>query len=726
MEAQISIDTTYQRLERSVADLIGRRILCVLKPRNLSGSCLESLPSPTQVSSEFWSPEALQLGKQSHDNDLNKLAWCPKHHHHQNSQKDAIDRLKWKHQESKKKPVASILAGKASYQFAGSNKRARQKQPQQLQQQQAGFLQTTIPGGTNFASSPIPITSPKIEAQNCDSDVQKGQSIDAHYCELCDKTTPMMGNDDNSRKLKILRNLPWRLGIIRAVCDGKSVAGDVADLLIEFDLLEWKAREWFHVSRRRLVTAPEDATNGNIAGNDNTCSPQQATDESFTELLIENAVGCCKRQNSPAGIDKLWPARIYRVLIDELDFFKPDHKAVAAVEYFDPVAMFASNEPNCLNGQLVETELLASLPESVVDSLKANNQRLGTLETQPKSTATTTTSNDCDKCQSPIVEFVSTLDILRPSQDRDACAIRKTLFRRFLEFIGSILTSEKTGEDDYVKSSQSVQQRDGSDDENKIVKQRHNQYTCWDLVKTFVAYPRVYSSLRSWHLFQDAQALFASATMAPSLVGHRVKVYKFPSTTQWYTAVIMGYEPKSGRLRLIDDTVLEQHYEAPSQTEMHLIDAEIVQSIIEGTSNSGRSSGQAGASRRRVPRAASQQQSQAGQAKLARSSSNSQQQASGASKASVASSSFNNPAGGAGQTAASTSSSSSSWASSSLVSIYGPELAMHQATGGKRSLAAGGRGSLLLASSQSATAGCTGADHQQQQLSRSDSGEQTH
>lgn len=103
-----------------------------------------------------------------------------------------------------------------------------------------------------------------------------------------------------------------------------------------------------------------------------------------------------------------------------------------------------------------------------------------------------------------------------------------------------------------------------------------------DLLEAISLYPRLYHVLRDWHLYQDAQSLLGNIFTAASLVGNRIKVYRSSGATQWYTAVIISYDERTNLMTLIDDTVLEEHHEDPALLEMHLIDENLIQSIIEG------------------------------------------------------------------------------------------------------------------------------------------------
>ncbi|KAK6639116.1 hypothetical protein RUM43_007386 [Polyplax serrata] len=52
-------------------------------------------------------------------------------------------------------------------------------------------------------------------------------------------------------------------------------------------------------------------------------------------------------------------------------------------------------------------------------------------------------------------------------------------------------------------------------------------------------HPEVLSGIRRWLEYQDGQRILL--TTPSVLVGYRVEVYRAEGTTQWYTAVIVGY-----------------------------------------------------------------------------------------------------------------------------------------------------------------------------------------
>ncbi|KAG8310033.1 hypothetical protein J6590_072005 [Homalodisca vitripennis] len=82
-------------------------------------------------------------------------------------------------------------------------------------------------------------------------------------------------------------------------------------------------------------------------------------------------------------------------------------------------------------------------------------------------------------------------------------------------------------------------------------------------------YPGVREAARRWVEAQDGQQILL--TTPSVLVGFRVEVYRAEGTTQWYTAVICGYNEATHELTVTDDTVLEGHNEDPTLVQMRLI-----------------------------------------------------------------------------------------------------------------------------------------------------------
>ncbi|CAH2014641.1 unnamed protein product [Acanthoscelides obtectus] len=82
-------------------------------------------------------------------------------------------------------------------------------------------------------------------------------------------------------------------------------------------------------------------------------------------------------------------------------------------------------------------------------------------------------------------------------------------------------------------------------------------------------YPEVRLAAKRWQEQQDGQRILL--TTASVLLGYRVEVYRAEGTTQWYTAVIIGYNEATGDLTVTDDTVLEEHNEDPALVQMRLI-----------------------------------------------------------------------------------------------------------------------------------------------------------
>nr|XP_040574654.1 probable JmjC domain-containing histone demethylation protein 2C [Lepeophtheirus salmonis] len=87
-------------------------------------------------------------------------------------------------------------------------------------------------------------------------------------------------------------------------------------------------------------------------------------------------------------------------------------------------------------------------------------------------------------------------------------------------------------------------------------------------------------AVRAWSELQGGQHLLINTPSV--LIGFRIKVYRAEGTTQWYTAVTTGYNDETGEFTLIDDTVLEEHYEDPRLTHLKLLGEGVVESILKG------------------------------------------------------------------------------------------------------------------------------------------------
>ncbi|RZF44566.1 hypothetical protein LSTR_LSTR001324 [Laodelphax striatellus] len=90
----------------------------------------------------------------------------------------------------------------------------------------------------------------------------------------------------------------------------------------------------------------------------------------------------------------------------------------------------------------------------------------------------------------------------------------------------------------------------------------------------------VREAARVWCEAQDGQRILL--TTPSVLVGYRVQVYRSEGTTQFYTAVIVGYNETNRELTVTDDTVLEEHNEDPCLLQMRLIGDGVVESIMRG------------------------------------------------------------------------------------------------------------------------------------------------
>ncbi|XP_014488908.1 PREDICTED: probable JmjC domain-containing histone demethylation protein 2C isoform X3 [Dinoponera quadriceps] len=102
-------------------------------------------------------------------------------------------------------------------------------------------------------------------------------------------------------------------------------------------------------------------------------------------------------------------------------------------------------------------------------------------------------------------------------------------------------------------------------------------FTDWELTKGTMPWG---NAVRRWAEMQDGQRILL--TTPSVLVGFRVEVYRAEGTTQWYTAVIVGYNESTKDLTVTDDTVLEDHNEDPTLVQMRLIGDGVVESIMRG------------------------------------------------------------------------------------------------------------------------------------------------
>ncbi|KAK0183382.1 hypothetical protein PV327_001430 [Microctonus hyperodae] len=99
----------------------------------------------------------------------------------------------------------------------------------------------------------------------------------------------------------------------------------------------------------------------------------------------------------------------------------------------------------------------------------------------------------------------------------------------------------------------------------------------WELTKGTIPWA---NAVRRWAEMQDGQRILL--TTPSVLVGFRVEVYRAEGTTQWYTAVIVGYNESTKDLTVTDDTVLEDHNEDPGLVQMRLIGDGVVECIMRG------------------------------------------------------------------------------------------------------------------------------------------------
>jgi hypothetical protein len=83
-----------------------------------------------------------------------------------------------------------------------------------------------------------------------------------------------------------------------------------------------------------------------------------------------------------------------------------------------------------------------------------------------------------------------------------------------------------------------------------------------------------------WAEQRAGQQIFL--TTPTVLVGYRAEVYRVEGTTQWYTAVIVGFSQDTGEFTVTDDTVLEEHYENPGLVQMRILGEGVIESILGG------------------------------------------------------------------------------------------------------------------------------------------------
>ena len=75
--------------------------------------------------------------------------------------------------------------------------------------------------------------------------------------------------------------------------------------------------------------------------------------------------------------------------------------------------------------------------------------------------------------------------------------------------------------------------------------------------------------IQQWSELQDSQHILTSTPLV--LIGLRLQVYRAEGTTQWFTAVVTGYNEGTSEFTVTDDTVLEEHYEDPRLTQMSIL-----------------------------------------------------------------------------------------------------------------------------------------------------------
>lgn len=702
-------DSELASMIRHRKDLVGKRILCI--PENPSSI---GTPSPSSISSLFWCPSVFRAvtSRNKNQHESKWPLWCPKHHHHQPSQQAIISAIEASNQRSAtvNNKTATTICDVSNNRHRGKvNKNSVNSQKGSSSQSNCDKSSYSVfrAKKSNTASSvdktktsapqilpplpPPPLT--QIESNPSDSDLKHAS------CELCDRQDTHdvsidgpLNNDSKSvnyhqfQKAKsdqlesadlassdrqlYLGSLPWRVGTIRAMNHYDS-RDRSAKLMIEFDLLEWRTRDWYSLC---------DKTDyGNKSGDQSSvnCLSNQSA---FKVFLIECSACCLNRHLAPTGRDKLWPALMFEPLLDKLGLFNSSSNRgvkLRAVEYLEPDRNnYDGSQPICdisrianeLDTEFSKTQSLSIQTHASDYNVEAPNdhepKRVSSIDQERLDGEDDKLYNGCN-CWSPRVTFVDDSQVYKlhrkdaifsdkdsslkqpspeqilessgrdeddkstsPKAKRHKSDQRSTIinieqshlssFKSFLRFYHYVYITKirELQSNSLTVCQKSLEVYDNDSKMNQVIHSKPTSsepVNCNHLLEAVLKYPSLYHVLREWHFYQDAQSLLGNTYTAGLLVGNRVKVYRRSGTTQWFTAVIISYDSRNALLTLIDDTVLEQHHEDPTLLEMHLIDNErLVKSIIEGDDESSAVS----AVRRRAPRANQQRQVSAGNASM--------------------------------------------------------------------------------------------------------------
>lgn len=336
-------------------DLVGKRVLCIPKTFEVAA------PSPAQLSSRFWSSRCVRNME-----DVNAPRWCQLHHHHQANQSELIQLMEEQLARNQQHSGTDNNADNDA-RLESQPKRLKKRpagQPSKSGSNQSCMSYSVMRSQTKQLIKSTPAAqSPDAESE-CDQ-LREYNSADKH-CELCDTSGLSQDTSEEARRRQI-NSLPWRLGTIRAVSD-RNLTDKNLSIMIEFDLLDWKLRDWYQVrddpsqseadnslrfevddseasevgtisssdanlgkDARRIENAKSASTSACAAGSSSkqiaksgrkvdqsssspACGVKQESGQiprgSFSVLLIENSICCLERKHSPVGRHKLWPALV--------------------------------------------------------------------------------------------------------------------------------------------------------------------------------------------------------------------------------------------------------------------------------------------------------------------------------------------------------------------------------------------------------------------------------
>lgn len=323
-------DTNSRMRQRD--DFIGKRVLCLTKSFDIP------TPSPVQISSSLWMPEAIEAmrdaasGLSTGSKSFNYPTWCQKHHHH-HSLEDGQNVIDLVSQSLHNTKGLNFSDSNSDYldQASSSNKRSRSRLSSRKTSTARPIKNSLLINKKEDFMKHFGNPATKKESAS-----KETESFSAYDCQKCAQNQCIEGVDPQAT----VRALPWRLGTIRAV-SGRDIAAKTFSLMIEFDHLDWHQRDWYHLwedpseqteekvssfdtsinpIENESINTNTTATlqNDRKAGESNTISQKsddstsikRSSGGSFHAILIESWICCLVRSNSPLGDDKLWPALV--------------------------------------------------------------------------------------------------------------------------------------------------------------------------------------------------------------------------------------------------------------------------------------------------------------------------------------------------------------------------------------------------------------------------------